>query len=73
MVHALEDMWNSGSSFLKHQNWSIWWKNTAQRAKYAHRDFETEKDFWLFDFLTKNNPPKYDSRPIKTLQALKDI
>ena len=64
-LQALEDMWNSGPSLLEHQNWSTWWKNTSRRAKYAQRDFEAEKDFWLFDFLTKKahlnmilDPPK---------------
>ena len=52
-LQALEDMWNSGPSLLEHQNWSTWWKNTSRRAKYAQRDFEAEKDFRLFDFLTK--------------------
>ena len=56
MLQALKDMRNSGSSFLEHQNWSIWWKNTARRAKYAHRNFEAEKDFRFFDFLTKKTP-----------------
>ena len=57
---------NSGSSFLEHQNWPIWWENTARRAKYAQRDFEAKKDFRLFDFLTKKahlnmilDPPKH--------------
>ena len=44
----------------------------AQRAKYAHYNFEAEKDLRVFDFLTPK-PPKYDSKPTKTLQALRDI
>ena len=58
-------MWNSGSGFLKHPNWSIWWKNTGQRAEYACRNFEAEQESRLFYFLTQKShlvmildPPK---------------
>ena len=52
---TLQDMLESGSGLLEHQNWSIWWKNTGRRAKYGNRDFEAEKEFRLFDILTKKN------------------
>ena len=35
MLQTLQDMWNSGSSFWEHQNWSIGWKSRKSRNSFS--------------------------------------
>ena len=48
-LQALEEMWNSGSSFLKHQNWSIWGKI---RLEEQNTPIAVLKLRGIFDFST---------------------